>query len=136
MSIDIDRPSTWIPYRPSMCSDCRASCCTMPVEVRVEDFVTLGVAGPEETTGSLKPLAKRLMREGLIESFRASTGLFMLAHRTNGDCHFLDAISRRCTVYEKRPQVCRLFPERMGPKLGFCPKVSNSQETGRARLTR
>ncbi|MBX9765905.1 MAG: YkgJ family cysteine cluster protein, partial [Bdellovibrionales bacterium] len=41
-----------------------------------------------------------------------------------GDCYFLEAKTRRCTVYEKRPQVCRFFPERMGPKLGFCPQIS------------
>lgn len=94
----------------------------MPVEVKAADLVTLELAGPEETSGSLKPLAKRLIREGVIESFRASTGLFVLARRANGDCNFLDPLTRRCTVYEKRPQVCRFFPERMGPRLGFCPE--------------
>lgn len=123
MATDVDRPSTWIPYRPSMCADCKATCCTMPVEIRAADIVALGLAGPEETSGSLKPLAKRLIRERIVESFRASTGLFTLARRPSGDCHFLDAKTRRCTVYEKRPQVCRFFPERMGPKLGFCPQL-------------
>jgi Fe-S-cluster containining protein len=32
----------------------------------------------------------------------------------------LDAKTRRCTVYDKRPNTCRLHPQ-VGPKPGYCP---------------
>lgn len=92
----------------------------MPVEVRASDLVRLGVAGEDEVTGSLKKLAKRLRREGLIVSYRAGTDLFMLTQKANRDCVFLDSLTRLCTVYEQRPDVCRQFPE-IGPRPGFCP---------------
>src|SRR5687768_13181236 len=96
--VDVGRPSTWIRYRPGLCRDCRADCCTLPVEVTARDLVRLGLAGPDEITGSLKKLARRLEREGYVENFRATSGLFILRQRPNGDCRFLDA-NRRCTVY-------------------------------------
>lgn len=33
-----------------------------------------------------------------------------LVERPNGDCIFLDPISRRCLVYDIRPRQCRSFP--------------------------
>ena len=38
----------------------------------------------------------------------------------SGDCHFLDRDTRRCTVYERRPDTCRKHPQ-VGPKPGYCP---------------
>ncbi|MEX8496351.1 YkgJ family cysteine cluster protein, partial [Leptothrix ochracea] len=32
----------------------------------------------------------------------------------------LDAQTRRCTVYEQRPNTCRKHPQ-VGPKPGYCP---------------
>lgn len=118
--IDIDRPSTWKAYRPGMCAGCYGGCCTMPVEVRIADLIRLGVVGEDEASGSLKKVAARLKREGFISSFRQGTDLFMLTQKANRDCHFLDTKTRLCTVYEKRPDVCRQFPS-IGPRPGFCP---------------
>jgi uncharacterized protein len=42
--------------------------------------------------------------------------------RHGRDCIYLGA-DRRCTVYEKRPEVCRQFP-RIGPRPGWCPAGS------------
>lgn len=92
----------------------------MPVEVKLEDLVRLGLVGEDEAQGSLKKVAKRLIREGLVVSYRAGTDLFMLTQKANRDCVFLDSETRRCTVYERRPGVCREFP-RIGPRPGFCP---------------
>ncbi len=92
----------------------------MPVEVSVEDLVRIGIVAVEETQGSLKKLARRLEKEGFIKSFRAATGLFLLAQRSGRECVFLGP-DRLCTVYEKRPDVCRGFPTALGPRVGNCP---------------
>jgi uncharacterized protein len=92
----------------------------MPVEVKAEDLIRLGVTDIDEVEGSKKKLAKRLIKERIVSSYREGTDLFMLAQRPNDDCHFLHPQTRLCTVYEKRPGVCRKFPE-IGPRPGFCP---------------
>lgn len=120
MRVDKDRPSTWKFYRKGMCEGCHAGCCTMPVEVHIEDLVRLGVATEDEAHGSHKKLFKKLSKEGIVESFRQGTGLFILTQRDGGDCYFLHSKTRLCTVYEKRPDVCRRFPE-IGPRPGWCP---------------
>ena len=121
MKPDKDKPWTWIRYKNGMCNGCSGDCCTMPVEVTGADLVRLGVAMQDELEASPRKLAKRLQKQGLIQSYRDGTELFMMASRPNGDCHFLHPVTRLCTVYEKRPEVCRKFPE-IGPKPGFCPK--------------
>ena len=117
--VEIALPSTWAPFRPSLCDGCRAGCCTLPVEVNAADLVRLGLATEDEVTSSLKRVSKRLAREGVIVSFRARTGLFILTQKNNGDCVYLDE-ARRCTGYEKRPETCRNFPQ-VGPRSGYCP---------------
>lgn len=118
--VDIGRPSTWIRYRSTLCQDCSAGCCTLPVEASAEDLVRLGWATEDEVSGSLKKLGKRLEREGKVQYFRVGSGLFILTQRPNGDCQFLDE-KRRCTVYEKRPGVCRKFPTENSPRISYCP---------------
>ncbi len=120
MKTDKDRPSTWLKYRDGLCRGCFGSCCTMPVEVIASDLLRLGLVSEDEILGSKKKLSKRLMKEKIISSYREATGAFMLSARPNGDCYYLDATTRLCTVYEKRPGVCRKFPE-IGPRPGFCP---------------
>lgn len=117
---DKDRPSTWVRYRNGLCEGCYGSCCTMPVEVLAADLVRLGIASVDEVEGSKKKLAKRLIKEKLVMSYREGTDLFMLDHKPNGDCTFLDSKTRLCTVYRKCPDVCREFPS-IGPRPGFCP---------------
>lgn len=116
---DQDRPSTWVRYREEYCLTCVAACCTMPVEIRVEDLVRLGLASVDEAQAP-KKLAKRLQKEKIIRSFRFSTGLYLLEQKNGRDCIFLGR-DRLCTVYEKRPDVCRGFPVALGPRVGFCP---------------
>jgi Fe-S-cluster containining protein len=117
---DIDRPSTWKLHREEMCKGCWAGCCTMPVEVKLSDLIRLGLTDEDEAQSSLKKLAKRLMKEGKISSYRQGTDLFMLTQKANRDCLFLDEKTRLCTVYERRPDVCREFPK-IGPRPGYCP---------------
>jgi Fe-S-cluster containining protein len=119
--VDVDRPETWTKYRSGLCDDCAANCCTMPVEVKLADLVRLGLVDDFEAQHEpAKQIAKRLTKAGLIEHFNFKNSIFTLARRANGDCHYLDAVTRRCTVYEKRPNTCRLHPQ-VGPRPGHCP---------------
>jgi Fe-S-cluster containining protein len=119
--VDVDRLATWSRYRPGLCDRCVANCCTMPVEVRLADLVRLGVVHAFEAEHEApKQIAKRLAKAGLIGHFSFKHGLFTLARRASGDCHFLDAASRRCTVYAQRPDTCRKHPQ-VGPRPGHCP---------------
>ncbi len=126
MFTDVGKPSTWIRFRPSLCDDCTGGCCTLPVEVTASDLLRLKVISEDEAVGSLKRPAQRLKKEKIVQSFRAATGLFILAQAPNGACVFLDK-SRRCTVYEDRPDVCRKFPTILGPRVGFCPHEKKRQ---------
>jgi len=117
---DAQRPSTWKPYRKGMCEGCWSGCCTLPVEVSAADLIRLELITEEEAAISLKKVAKRLSKEGVIQAFQARSQLFVLEQRHGRDCIYLGAKDRRCTVYEKRPEVCRKFPK-IGPRPGWCP---------------
>ncbi len=119
--VDVDRPDTWTRYRKGLCDSCAANCCTMPVEVRLADLVRLGLVDPFEAEHEEpKQIARRLTKAGLLDHFNFKNEIYTLARRASGDCRFLDAVTRRCTVYEKRPQTCRLHPQ-VGPRPGHCP---------------
>jgi len=92
----------------------------MLLEVTIEDLVRLGLCSEDEARGSHKKLFKRLRKGRVAASYRNGTGLFMLQSKSNGDCQFLNSSTRLCTVYEKRPGVCRKFPS-IGPRPTFCP---------------
>ena len=119
--VDVDRLETWTRYRSGLCQDCVANCCTMPVEVKLPDLVRLGLVDPFEAEHEEpKQIAKRLSKAGLIEHFNFRHSIFTLARRASGDCHFLDAKTRLCTVYEQRPGTCRLHPQ-VRPRPNHCP---------------
>jgi uncharacterized protein len=119
--VDVDRLETWTRYRGGLCDNCVANCCTMPVEVRLPDLVRLELVDPFEAEHEEpKQIAKRLSKAGLIDHFNFRNSIFTLARRASGDCQFLDARTRRCTVYDKRPGTCRLHPQ-VGPRSNHCP---------------
>jgi len=93
----------------------------MPVEIKVEDLLRLELISEDELS-SPKKIAKKLIKSGVLRSYREGTGNFMLTQKPNDDCYFLDSKTRLCTVYEKRPGVCRQFPQ-IGPRPGFCPAI-------------
>jgi Fe-S-cluster containining protein len=116
----LDRLVNWTPFRPSLCRGCWAGCCRLPVEATAADLVRLDLLAEDEAQGSLKKAARRLLSAGKIRQFRASTGVFTLAQTPAGDCIFLGARDRLCSVYDQRPAVCRRFPA-IGPRPGHCP---------------
>jgi Fe-S-cluster containining protein len=119
--VNVDNCETWTRYRNGLCSTCAANCCTMPVEVKLPDLVRLELVDPFEAEHEEpKQIAKRLQKMGVIERFNFKNSIFTLSRRANGDCHNLDAKTRRCNVYEKRPNTCRLHPQ-VGPRPGYCP---------------
>ena len=118
--VDINDISTWTIYKQQLCSDCRANCCTMPVELKVPDLVRMDVISDFEAEEPLKKLAKRLKNEGVIEHFNFKNQIFTLVRFANSDCLYLDPKSRRCAIYEKRPDTCRNHPL-IGPRPGCCP---------------
>jgi uncharacterized protein len=121
LSVDVDRPETWTRYRAGLCDTCRANCCTMPLEVKIEELVRLGWVDPFEAEHEpAGRIAKRLIKDQLIDHFNHKQSLFTLARLSSGDCINLDAQSRRCTVYERRPEICRLHPQTRSPRPGFC----------------
>ncbi len=91
----------------------------MPVEVKLTDLVRIGVVDEFELGEDPKQIAKRLQKARIIEHFNFKNSIFTLARRANGDCLYLDAQTRLCTIYERRPNTCRNHP-RIGPKPGFC----------------
>lgn len=119
MYADLENLATWTKFKASLCNDCQATCCTMPVEVRMTDLVRIGVIDEFELEEAPKSIAKRLAKQGIIEHFNFKNQLFTLARRSNGDCLYLDKASRRCTIYERRPDTCRNHPK-IGPRPGFC----------------
>lgn len=96
----------------------------MPVEVKLSDLIRIGLVTEDEASSSLRKLTNRLKKEGIIESYRQGTEMFMLTQKANEDCYFLDSQTRLCTIYEKRPDTCRDFPSRMGTRVGYCPHRS------------
>jgi Fe-S-cluster containining protein len=119
---DKDNPKTWKIFRAKHCENCMAHCCSMPVEIQLEDLVRLELTTQEEAEGSFKKLVTRLKKEKWIRSYRDATGLFTLEQTPQGDCIFLD-VNRKCKVYEKRPITCRRFPAEIGRRVGYCPSL-------------
>jgi uncharacterized protein len=119
--VDVDRPETWTRYRAGLCETCNANCCTMPLEVSLPELVRLGwVDAFEAEHEQPSRIAKRLLKDRLIDHFNHKQSLYTLARRASGDCMNLDAHTRRCTVYDQRPDICRLHPQTRSPRQGYC----------------
>ena len=116
---NIDNLSTWVKYKSRLCSSCRGTCCSLPVEVRFSDLVRMGVVDEFEVHEQPKMLARRLMKQGIVGHFNHKTEVFTLSRYANDDCIYLDQKSRLCTIYQQRPDTCRNHPQ-VGPKPGYC----------------
>jgi Predicted Fe-S-cluster oxidoreductase len=102
-SADPERLETWVRYSAGLCRDCHATCCTLPVEVRIDDLIRLELVDAFERDEPAKNIAKRLSKAGIVEHFNHKHEIFTLTRLTNGDCLYLDRKTRLCTVYAKRP---------------------------------
>jgi len=102
-SADPERLETWVRYSAGLCRDCHATCCTLPVEVRIDDLIRLELVDAFERDEPAKNIAKRLSKAGIVEHFNHKHEIFTLTRLANGDCLYLDRKTRLCTVYAKRP---------------------------------
>ena len=116
---DIDNTETWAQYSKRLCDHCGASCCSLPVEVQASDLIRMELMDEFELEEDLKHIARRLMKQHLVEHFHSKTKTFTLARMASGDCLFLDSQSRRCAIYFQRPNTCRNHPQ-VGPRAGYC----------------
>ncbi|MFC3607692.1 YkgJ family cysteine cluster protein [Stutzerimonas tarimensis] len=116
---DPDRLDTWARYHNGLCRGCHATCCTLPVEVRLDDLIRMELVDPFERDEPAKSVAKRLSKAGVIERFNARQEVFTLARGSSGDCLYLDPKTRLCGIYSKRPDTCRNHPH-VGPRSGYC----------------
>jgi Fe-S-cluster containining protein len=119
--VNVDSSDTWTRYKPGLCDQCQANCCTMPLEVRVSDLVRLGLVDEFEAENEDPArIAKRLQKARVVERYNTKAEVFTMMRRADGDCTWLDAKTRRCTVYEQRPDTCRLHPQKKSPRVGYC----------------
>jgi uncharacterized protein len=123
MKVKIHEPSTWVPYRPSLCQGCYSGCCTLPVQVTSEELFHMGYIPMEKVNGPLKRIAQGLIKKGIIRSYNDRTRLFRLQQVNGNDCVFLDE-KRLCKIYDRRPSICRQFP-RNGKRPTHCPHQKN-----------
>jgi len=72
---------------PLLCSNCQACCCLLPVLLMPED----------------DPPSQFIA----VDAY----GLSVMAKADDGWCVALDRDTFRCTIYARRPQVCRDFAE-------------------------
>ena len=122
-AVNVDDLSTWVKYRNGLCNDCNATCCTLPVEVRLTDLIRMELISEFEAEHeSPKNLAKQLMKQGIVEHFNFKTSVFTLTRLSNNDCLYLDTQTRRCTIYDKRPTTCRRHPQ-VGPRPNHCAYI-------------
>lgn len=119
-AVNVDDLSTWVKYKNGLCDDCNATCCTLPVEVRLSDLIRMELISEFEAENTApKQLAKQLVKQGVVEHFNFKSSIFTLTRLSNNDCLYLDTITRRCTIYEKRPKTCREHPK-VGPRPNHC----------------
>lgn len=85
---------------PESCEGC-GSCCRLIVHLQPEEFEQYPERDRYFATGKFRCLT----------TDRLYDGLWTLNRQTNGDCTYLDSETRRCTIYERRPGVCRDFEQ-------------------------
>ena len=87
------------------CASCPAYCCSYArIEVKARDIERLA----RHFSISAEQVKSRFTKRG------EDDGEIVLRHKKDEHfgtvCRFLDSETRRCTVYEARPAVCRGFP--------------------------
>jgi Fe-S-cluster containining protein len=89
------------------CDSCVHKCCSQPY-----DWVFL----------TKHEIARLEAASGLVEhqfvAIRRNANTNHVFRTLNLPCHFLDAGTGRCNVYESRPLICKLFPFYLEPMTG------------------
>lgn len=93
------------------CSKCPAYCCSYPrIVVSSRDLRRLA----DHFELSEKQAEKRFTRVYQFKDGKEEINERVLQHQSDhiykSVCGFLDLDTRRCTIYEARPEVCREFP--------------------------
>lgn len=111
-------------FNSNACASCGGQCCR-----GWGGYVWISVAELEHMAG-----AKRMAAAVFAKQYaRQVNGRLSLQERViNGEhfCCFFDRITRRCTMYENRPEQCRTFPFWDSFKEGYqellleCPGIS------------
>ena len=85
--VNVDNLSSWVRYRNGLCDDCNATCCTLPVEVKLSDLIRMELITEFEAEHETpKNIAKQLSKQGVIDHFNFKTSTFTLSQMSNGDC--------------------------------------------------
>ena len=96
--------------KPFDCAKCPAYCCSYEqINVNKRDIHRLGKHFDLDPETVVRRFTK--MKEGIR----------VLRHQKDkiygSVCIFLDIKTRRCTIYESRPEVCRTYPDH--PRCGY-----------------
>lgn len=121
-NVDLDKPFTWLKYKDGLCDDCIGTCCKLQTDLTLDELIRMGVLTEFYRDEPIRKTAKQLKKEGIVKLFNLKKEIFTLAQRENHDCIFLDDETRKCTVYEGRPDTCRDHPK-VGSKLGHCAYI-------------
>ena len=113
-NVELSKPFTWVKYKEGMCDNCMALCCRLPTELTLDELIRMEVLTEFHRDEPIKKVAKELKKQGIIKLFNLKREIFTLNQRSDNDCIFLDEETRRCTVYENRPDNCRDFPKEGG----------------------
>ncbi|MEA2564586.1 MAG: uncharacterized protein QOH06_6090 [Acidobacteriota bacterium] len=87
------------------CNRCPAYCCSYPrIPIQISDVERLAQHFGITTQAAARKFTKKSDEPGEI----------VLKHQPDKIygtiCRFLDTETRRCTVYESRPEICRTYP--------------------------
>jgi len=94
------------------CGKCPGYCCSYPkIELKAADLKRLA----RHFGISAKEVRKRFFKSGAVKG-KAKKCVGVLRHQDDDIfgtiCIFFDTQSRRCTIYDARPGICRDYPGR------------------------
>ena len=110
------------------CEKCPAFCCGVYGRVSVEDADVERMAAHYEI--SFAAAEKRFTKIVDIERIMRRRKDDLLGET----CKFLDKKTRGCTIYEARPEVCRIFPDRRRCAYYDLWQFEQDQQTERGRV--
>lgn len=95
----LDAVDMYIQDHPLPCHDCANGCCRKPWAVEVDNVAACRIAGT--TVGDF-------VRDRMMPKWNHALGFRQFVLKKGGECPLVSA-DNRCTIYEKRPVICRLY---------------------------